>query len=180
MEDINKWIVGTIITVVIGGTAYTFTQEDVINNFVEDTGVSQEQAQEYVNNIKDSDLVPYQKIGTDIVNDGQLTVDNADEIDCVNYEYDWETTLLSCYDGKEQMRRVGEDDIALGNSYIKLDSETATVSDIQETILMIDRVNNNYDLPILQALMTPSDIDETKKTNSYNKATLKAALDSEK
>ncbi len=180
MDDLKKFLVGGVITLVLGGTAYTFTQQDVINNFAEDTGVSQEEATEYVNNITDSDLVPYQEIGTGLVNDGQLTVDAAEEIDCINYEYDWETTSLSCYDGKEQMRRVGEDDIALGNSYIKLDSETSTTGDIQETIAIIDKVNTNYNLPIIQAIMTPSEIDEHKKTHSYNKSLLKSALDSQK
>jgi hypothetical protein len=180
MDDVKKFLIGGVITLVLGGTAYTFTQEDVINNFAEDTGVSQEQAKEYVNNIKESDIVPYQELGAGLVSDGRLTVDTAEEIDCVNYEYDWETTLLSCDDGKSQLRQSGEDDIALGNSYIKLDSDTTTVSDIQETISLIDKVNANYDLPILQALMTSSDIDEIKKTNSYNKSLLKSALEGEK
>jgi hypothetical protein len=43
--NIKEAVIGTIITVVIGGTAYSINQVDVVNNFAEDTGLTQQQAE---------------------------------------------------------------------------------------------------------------------------------------
>lgn len=180
MEDINKWIIGTIITVVIGGTTYTFNQEDFVKNFAEDTGVTQEQAQDYVDNIPDSDLSSFKDIGNKLVDAGKSTISESESIDCINYEYDWQSTALTCPEGKMQIKQIGQDYISLGESYIKLDLENSTNTDIKETISLIDKVNNNLNLTIIKSIMTPSEIEDEKKTHSYNKAILKTASESER
>ena len=73
-----------------------------------------------------------------------------------------------------------KDYISLGESYIKLDLENSTNTDIKETISLIDKVNNNLNLTIIKSIMTPSEIEDEKKTHSYNKAILKTASESER
>ena len=48
---VKEAIFGTILTVVIGGAAYTVNKEDVVDNFADDTGLSQQQAEEYVDSV---------------------------------------------------------------------------------------------------------------------------------
>ena len=84
MKDLIK---GGIITLLIGGSAYTISQSDVIKNFADDTGLTQEQAEEYVNNISEDELFSFDKIGADLIDEGKEIDSLTPEIDCVNYEY---------------------------------------------------------------------------------------------
>lgn len=174
----NKTI-GTIITLVIGGTAYTFSQADVVKNFSKDTGLTQEQAEQFVSKIKEEDLVPFDEIGSDFISEGQDIVEIANGIDCVNYEYDWESNVLTCEQGKSQLRKIGYDGIDLGKAYKTLDTKDATRDDISLVIRNIDKYNADLELSVVNIALDSSTIDEIKKTNSYNKALLKAALDSD-
>lgn len=176
--SIKEIVVGTVVTLVIGGTAYTVNQTDVINNFADDTGLTQQQAEEYVKQVDEDDLVPYDKLGADFVDDGQYVLDAVEQMDCVNYQYEWETATLTCEAGKLQMAKLGHDEISLGNAYITLASDSATTSDIATTVGFIDDVNADFNLEIVVKLLDPALIDEAKKSNSYNKATLQAALKS--
>jgi hypothetical protein len=180
MDDFKKLIVGTIITVVIGGTAYTINQEDLVQNFSEDTGVSQEQAQEYVSNINESDLLSFTDIGSNSIEVGEIIVKDSETIDCINYEYGWQSDTLPCPEGKMQLKQIGQDYIILGKSYIKLDLENSNIEDIKEAIPLTDKVNNNLNLTIVKSIMTPSKIDEEKKATSYNKSLLKAIVEGKK
>jgi len=173
----NRLITGAIITVIIGGTAYTISQADVVKHFAADTGLTQEQAEEYVSSVSDDDLVPYDEVGSEYIADGQEILDSASEIDCVNYEYEWESASLTCYTGKIQISKIGRDEVALGQAYKKLDSESASRDDISKTIELIDIFNSDFDLRIVRNIFTQSEIDEIKKTNSFNKAMLQAALE---
>jgi hypothetical protein len=85
---VKEAIFGTILTVVIGGAAYTVNKEDVVDNFADDTGLSQQQAEEYVDSVGEEDLVPYSELGAGYVKDGNDVLSSADEIDCANY-YDF-------------------------------------------------------------------------------------------
>lgn len=174
-----KKIIGTVITLVIGGTAYTFSQADVVKNFSEDTGLTQQEAEQYVSEIKEEDLAPFDEIGSDFISEGQDMVAEADDIDCVNYEYEWESYTLNCEEGKSQLKKLGNSEIALGKAYKVLDTEDATEEDISSVIRNIDRHNADLELSIVTAVLDPPTIDELKKTNSYNKALLQAALDSD-
>jgi hypothetical protein len=169
---------GTIITLVIGGSAYTISQTDVIENFADDTGLTQQQAEEYVKNIDEDELVPYADLGSDFVKEGNEILAEVAQIDCDNYEYEWESPTLSCVTGRNQLAELGNDEVALGQAYIKLDSDSASKTDISETVRLIDEVNSDYGFEIVRKILDFASIDEAKKTNSYNKATLEAALES--
>ena len=175
--SIKDLIIGGVTTVVIGGTAYTVSQADVINNFASDTGMSQQQAEEYVNSVAEEDLVPYDELGASMIEEGQSVLKDAASIDCVNYEYEWETNV-SCAEGKVQLETLGNREVALGESYKVLAADTASETDISMTILNIDGLNDALDFAIVAAILNRSDIDEMKNTNSYNKANLTAAVES--
>src|SRR3712207_4681994 len=129
---------GAIITVVIGGGAYTINQADVVSNFASDTGMSQQEAQKYVSDVKDEDLVSYDKLGTTLISDGNDVLSSTQQIDCVNYEYDWESPTLTCEQGKIQLTELGNSEVALGHAYKKLGSDSASRDDIANTVVLID------------------------------------------
>ena len=171
-------VITGIITLIIGGTVYSVSQADIVSNFSKETGLSQKEAEQYVDNIPDDELVPFDELGAGFVAEGQAILSIASEIDCAEYYYDWETDTLSCNEGKSQIRIFGESEIALGEAYKVLSSESASTGDIYSVIRLIDRVNENYKLEIIIELLDYSEIDEAIKTNLYNKALLQAALDS--
>ena len=172
-----KGIFKGIITIVIGGTIFTISQTDLVKNFSKDTGLSQEQAQQYVENVSEDDLVPYDKLGSDLTSDGQEILTLTSDIDCVNYTYKWETDTLSCEKGKSQLIRLGNDEIALGKAYTVLASESASREDMSSVISLIDKLNADLRLEIV-SILNPQTIDEARKTNSFNKALLQSALES--
>lgn len=171
-------IIGGIITLVIGGTVFSVSQADIAKNFSKDTGMSQQQAEQYVENISEDDLVAYDEVGSEFISSGQNTLDAASKIDCVNYSYEWETATLSCEKAKSQLKRSGDNEIALGKAYKVLDTDSASTADISSVITLIDKVNADLKLEIINTIFDYQTIDETRKTNSYNKALLQAALDS--
>lgn len=173
-----KKIIGAVITLVIGGTVFTFSQADLVKNFSKDTGLTQQEAQQYVNGIKKEDLQSFDKIGAGLISDGQTLVNDANNIDCVNYTYKWESDNLSCEKGKSQLYTVGNDEITLGNEYEILNTDKATKDDMSLAIKDIDTVNADLGLEITTAILSPSTIDENRKTNDYNKALLETALQS--
>jgi hypothetical protein len=177
--SIKEIIVGTVVTLVIGGTAYTVNQSDVINNFASDTGLSQQQAEEYVKGVSEDDLVPYDELGTSYITEGEEILTGVSQIDCVNYEYEWESPTLTCDQGKAQLSKLANDEISLGRSYIKLAAEDASRTDISTTVGLIGDVNTDLDLEVVTKVLDSATVDEAKKTNSYNKATLSAALTSQ-
>lgn len=179
MDNIKGIVTGTIITLLIGGTAYNINQEDVIQNFADDTGMTQEQAELYIDKIPEEELSSWNQVGSDFINDGQELINFVHEIDCVNYEYEWESTTLSCTEGRNQIDKFAKDSILLGQAYKKLDSESASKDDISKTIILIDQLNSDYQLKIINFVLSMSEINEIEKTNSYNKALLKTVLESE-
>lgn len=172
-------IIKGIITLIIGGTVFTVSQADIVKNFSQDTGMSQEEAEQYVESVSEDDLVSYDTLGEDFVSDGQYILTIASDLDCVNYEYEWESVSLSCKVGESQLTRYGNDEIALGKAYKKLDTETASKNDIEAAIVLIDQLNVDLNLPIIGEIFDYATVKELKNTNSFNKAMLQAALDSE-
>lgn len=179
MLGIKEIVAGGAITLVIGGTAYTVNEARVVDNFAKDTGLSQQQAEEYVNGLKESDLTTFGQVGSDFISSGKELNKIASELDCVNYEYEWESPTLSCDTGKNQLSELGKDEVSLGESYKKLDSDSATKADMSATVALIDEVNADYSFEIVSKYLDPSKTEETKKSNSYNKSILKAAIESE-
>lgn len=175
-----KQIIGGVVTVVIGGTAYTVSQSDIASNFSKNAGVSQQQAQQYVNNINQSDLKSFSKVGSGLVSDGNTVISNLSSIDCVNYRYQWETPSLTCQDGKNQLQSIGNDEIVLGNCYESLGTDlgSAAKSTINECISDIDTVDSDYNLPIVATALDSKTISDTKNANIYNKSLLQTAVES--
>ena len=141
----GKAIAG-IITLIIGGTVYSVSQSDIISNFSDETGMSQQEAEHYIENIPDDELFSFDELGSMLISEGQEILEIVSEIDCVNYLYDWESETLTCDEGKSQFREFGQSEIDLGKAYKVLSSESATSADISAAIRQIDRVNANYDL----------------------------------
>jgi len=172
-------VIGGIITLIIGGTVYGVSQGDIVSHFSEETGLSQEEAEQYIESIPEDELVSFYEVGLDLISEGQEILQITSEIDCVNYYDEWETDTLSCEEGKSQFKKFGDSEIELGKAYQVLSYESASTVDIYSVIRLIDRVNENYELEIITELLDDSEIDQAIKTNLFNKALLQAALDSE-
>lgn len=179
MDGIKNIAIGTVVTLLIGGTTYTLNQGDIIQNFADDTGMSTEQAEQYVNDIPEEELVSFEELGNGHLEMGQDVLNSAREIDCVNYEYEWESVSLTCLDGKAQLEKFALDNNSLGYAYKKLESDSASEDDISNTIRLIDRLNSDYEFEIITSILDWYIIDEGIKTNLYNKAILKTALESD-
>lgn len=172
-------IIGAIITVVIGSVTYNVSQKAIVDNFSRDTGMSKQEAEQYVESITEDDLVAWDELGSDHISAGQDFLDIADDLDCVDYYYEWETDSLSCEEGRFQLKRMGNSEIVLGKGYIALAAESASTEDIVSVIKLIDKYNADLTLEIVKQILDYQTLDEIKKTNSYNKALLQAVLDSD-
>jgi hypothetical protein len=135
----KRVIIGGIITLVIGGTGYTISQTDVVNNFAKNTGMSQQQAQKYADDAQ-KNLVSFTKIGKQLTTDGNLVISEQSKIDCINYKYKWESPSLSCDEGSIELQTIGNNEIQLGKCYEALDTNLGTTanSKISECITDID------------------------------------------
>lgn len=170
-------IKGTII-LVIGGVVFTVNRADVVKHFSKDTGLSQQEAEQYIENIPEDELVSYGELGSFLIVEGQEMLDITSKIDCVNDIYDWESSTLSCEKGKSQMKKFGNGEIVLGEACVKLASESASIDDIRSVINFIDKHNANYSLEIIIQILDYAIINESKNTHLYNKAMLQSVLDS--
>lgn len=140
--------------------------------------MSQQQAEDYVNSISDDDMAPFDEIGASFVDDGNDIIDSARQIDCTNYVYEWETEILTCQQGKSQLYEVGNDEVSLGRAYEKLTENNSDRSDVLVVIPLIDKLSSDYNFPIVAKLLDAATIDESRKTNAYNKSVLQATLQS--
>ncbi len=80
---------------------------------------------------------------------------------------------------RDQFRRWAEKEIAAGYAYKSLASSAATTLDISATINTLDELNGALDLAAVSILLTSEEIKENKHNNSYNRALLQTALESE-
>ncbi len=174
-----KQIIGGVAVLVIGGTTYHISQSDVTKNFAQETGKTQAQAQQYVEDTQ-SNLSSFTKIGSDLVADGNSIIDISDKIDCIGYQYKWESPSLTCGQGKQQLSVIGADEVRLGDCYQALGTDLGNAggAKIQECISDIDSANADYDLPIASKMLNSESIDEFKTSNLYNKSVLRAAIES--
>lgn len=177
--SLKEVVVGGVLTLVVGGTAYTINQEDVVTNFAEDTGVSQQEAEQYVNSVEEEDLVEWDVLGNDYISAGQEIVNQVSSIDCINYSYEWQSPSITCEQGKQQLNRYGNDAISLGQAYKALGADNASKVHMSSAVRAIDTLNADYALPVVMKIIDPSTISEDTKANSYNKSLLKAVLESQ-
>lgn len=181
MDEIIKKIVGGGAAVLlIGGTSFMISQADVANNFAEETGMDQQQAQEYVENAQ-GELESFEDVGQDYIDDGNEVLANANGLDCVNYMYDWESDSLSCEDGRAQLLDIGAKEVALGECFVSLGGDLGDVvrSKIQECIEKIDAMMATLEYAIVPVLIGTEYLTEMRHSNAYNKSVLRAALDAE-
>lgn len=179
--SIKEVALGAAVTVIIGGSAYTISQTDVIDNFADDTGISQQEAENYITSISEDELFSFTEIGEGLVEEGNETISAANNIDCLNYEYEWQTYSLSCEQGRSQLMEIGEDEVAVGMAYLRMEESETDVElngRITTAISKIDKLNVSYDYPIMYAMLTTADVQDYKNTNSYNKAVLQTVQDS--
>lgn len=173
-----KSLIKAVVVLVIGGTAYTLSQADIVDNFSKETGLSKQAAETYIKNIPEDELVSFDKLGAELISDGQEVLKLASSIDCVNYTYDWESSIMTCSLGKSQLTKYANDEIALGRAYKKLETSEASENDIAVAIKSIETLNADYQLAIITSVLDPRTINEIRTRNSYNKALLQTALDS--
>lgn len=175
-----RHIIGGVTILVIGGTSYAIKQSNVVSNFSKNTGMSQQQSQQYVNNISKNDLQSFSKIGQGFVSDGNSILTTANKLDCANYTYQWVSASLTCSDGVSQLQAIGTDEISLGNCYESLDSDLGSngASTINECITDINTVDSDYGLPVATVLLDSKTADNIRNTDAYNKSVLEAALQS--
>ncbi len=179
MDDVGKIIIGVVVTIIIGGTAYNVSQSDIIKNFASDTGLTQEQAEKYIKSMTEDELGSLEEIGSELITFGEEMLESAHEIDCVNYEYLWQSITLSCSDGKRQLAKTGRNYILLGEACIKVDSyQEPPKSEIEKTIQLIDQVNSDLELEANINILGRTLVNDMKKSNSYNKAILQTVLES--
>lgn len=176
-----KQIVGGVLTLAIGGTIYQISQADVAKNLSQNTGMTQQQAQQYVSNIKQSDLESFANAGQEFIDDANTVQGTISQIDCENYTYSWETPLLSCSDAKSQLQTLANDENNLGNCYKALDAnlQNYATSKINECISDIDTVNSDDRLPVATTLLDSKTLTDASNRNNYNKSVLQAALQSQ-
>lgn len=174
-----KKIVGGTMTLIIGGTVFTISQSNITENFSANTGMNQQQAEQYIKDIPQDELVSFSEIGEELVSDGNSSLLLSDDIDCINYTYPWVNSSLSCVDGKKQLQKIGNDEVTLGNCLQTLDTNLKKFAEVKisECILDIDTVNKNYNLPIITAIFDSDTITSFTHTLAYNKSVLQAALE---
>jgi len=179
MDNIKNIIGGGIITLVIGGAAFTFTQEDLTNNFVQETGFTEEQAEEYINDIEEDDWITFTEFGEDYLLESLYTLDILEDLDCEEVEYEWETDGFTCDIAEEQIIEISEAESALGKNLIQLDSPDADTEDIEVTIAGFDAVNDSYRTQAATVLFDEEFVSDTITNNSFNKALLLSGLEEE-
>jgi len=177
--SIKDWATGGVVTLLIGGSAFTFSQTDIANNLAEDTGMTQEQAQQYVESVTEDQLVSFDEMASDLRSEGNELLGVSRSIDCTNYDYEWVSPSLSCYEGKRQLEKLAQDTTSLGHAYDRLGSESASRDDLVEAIRLIDQLNADYQFEIVSFMLDGYTINEMRNTNSYNKAVFQSALESE-
>lgn len=179
MDNIKNIVTGGVITLFVGGAAFTFSQQDVIDNFSDDTGLTQEQAEQYINDIPEDEMVSWSEVGSTYIRGGEETLAVVSDIDCVNFEYEWESTAFTCSGAKNQLQKIASIERSLGLAYIQLDSDAATEDDMRTVIRYLDQMNSDYDLEASTVFFDGPSIAEVQMTNSYNKSLLKTALESD-
>lgn len=180
MDEVKSKLIGGAIVLVLGGTGFTVSQSDIVNNFAQESGMTQQQAQQYVEESQD-DLDSFGNIGTGFVESGNTVIGEAAGINCEEYVYEWETALLSCDEGKRQLHFLGSKEIDLGQCFKELDTDLGDFAEakVSECIADIDELNLAYDQPAAANIFGADYVSETKNTNLFNKSVLRTALESE-
>lgn len=87
MKKIINIMIGTVITVLIGGAAYNINKVDLVNNFSQETGLTKNQAEKYIDNISKDEMIAWSELGRELKNECQEIVKIASALDCDNEIY---------------------------------------------------------------------------------------------
>jgi len=175
-----KRIIGVIVALAIGGTVYHFSQASVVNNFAKNAGISQRQAQQYIDKIPKGDLTSITGLGRNDVSEGQQILSQTKNLDCNTYIYKWQSPSLTCPEGVAQLRRLGLAHVRLGTCFEELSVTLGTkaASTIDRCISGIDVEDADLNLPISRTLLGAKAILSAREMNLYNKSLLQTALQS--
>ena len=175
-RGIGRAIAGILI-VVICGAACTVGQKEVVNNFSEETGMTKQEAEQYIENISEDELISFYELSENHITTGQEVFKIVVDLDCDNYQYEWETETLSCPKGLSQLILFGGRNLDLGEIYKVLGTGQTFTKNYEEAIALIDLVNESLSSEILVALFGENSIEEMIKSNLYNKAILQTELE---
>lgn len=175
-KRIGRFVVGILI-IVIGGTACTVGQKEIVENFSKETGMTEQESQQYIENISEDELISFYELSESHITTGQEVYKIATELDCDNYQYEWETETLSCIKGFSQLIIFGERNLDLGEIYKVLGTGYAFTKNYEEAIALIDLLNESLSSEIMVALLGENSIEEMITTNLYNKAILQTEVE---
>lgn len=182
MNEIGKKIVSGIVSVlVIGGVGYAISQSKLVDNFSKETGMSQQEAEEYVKNVKEEDLLGAKELGESYIRHSQETQKTNDEIDCATSTIDFaEDFGTDCVTVKAELTKLRRAEEKIGQAYIKLADDKADRTDTQNVINALDEYVAIIKKPIFSNIFTEESIDDLIKTTAYNKSLLVTALQEDK
>lgn len=170
----KKLINGAVSLIVVGGAGYTISQAGLVDNFQKETGMSKEESEAYVKNIKEEDLSSFDEIGKGLKEGAESLDKTMAEVDCATTE--WKQESLSCPEAKEQIKILTAAMLKLGDDYIKMTEDNSGKAEIRRTITSIDNYINAMKQPVVALMLEQDEIDEDIKSSQYNKALLQTAL----
>lgn len=166
-----------ILVFVIFGTACDVSQKDVIKNFSQETGMTQEESQQFIEDISEDGLISYYELSTNHNTVGQEAFKIVLELDCNNYIYEWETETLSCGSGMAQLIIFGGLNLDLAKVYKLMGAGYAFTKDYEEAIELIDKLNESLKTEFIVLLFSENNIEEMIKSNQYNKVIIQTELE---
>ena len=153
------------------------SQKEVIKNFSEETGMTQEESQLFIEDIPEDELVSFYELSTNYNAMGEKVFKIATELDCNKYIYEWETKTLSCIEGKAQLIIFGGLNFELAKVYKLIGAGFALTKDYEEAFELIDKLNESLRTEAIVVLFGENNIEVMIKSNQYNKVILQIELE---
>jgi hypothetical protein len=182
VENAKNLVIGGIITLIIGGLTYSFSRQDLIDNFTADTGLSQQQAEEFISSKLDEEGSSWEELGHEFSLASQSLQKIHNSIDCENLSSEEfliikEGVSLSCDEALEQIAQIANSAESVSVAYLKLSEDNVSRDDVRETVFYLDQFITDLDSPVLVPFISSSTIEDYKLSSSLNKSLLKTALE---
>lgn len=143
--------------------------------------MTQQEAEEYVKNVKEEDLMTAKDLGEDYIRESKETQKMNDTIDCATDQTNFvEDFGADCATVKVELTNMQQSEEKIGKAYIKLADDDASRTEIQNTINVLDEYSTLLKKPIFSKIFEKELIDELIKTTAYNKSLLVTALQENK
>jgi hypothetical protein len=183
MDTIKNIAIGGMVTLTLGGVAYSFSHEDFVNNFAEESGLSQEQAEVYISDSEGRDGVSFGELADDLTRAAAPLQEALSKLDCESFsaadiKIVQETYGTSCEVLKMQGEQFTEATVRLSQSYRTLDGEVFTIENMVHAINSIDNYVETLDSQFIMLSMGTTSIAKMKLTGAYNKSVIKTAVES--